>query len=532
MMIVDEARKPQVITRSIAPLSHAAHAEGICPSSWFEFVVVALQIVGEVDPAEMVGDPARPARSSNSSCTVVLRSRALITPKFLAEGEELVSISAMRFAAGLRRVLHRESGGTRRRSRSGYGCREDQCVSVARHASAADGVVDRAAERARSISESLRDDAASSCGWAASVSTNRDAPPGVPRCGGGLVAAIPTICRGRSGEPRRDELPARRMATATRSTTIMPRRATACSAAWRTSPSPAGLTHGMFGNSSTTSARSSPTLAMSPTPWSTLRPSGNHRLHHRARSFGDVHGLRHRGAATQAAEPVLHRQGHPGADPRVVSRTTRSPSGMKMLATRAVYANGSRSAVFHSAPTEEEAITCVIPLQRARPVGVRASRCSAKSGVRRLHPGATTTTLSVVRRSTGRRGRVFVHDDAGVAYDIYVKTASHSFNPSPVQRALRTSALLLGLCSRCGERDRRRRCAAVRETLGKMSAIEDTVGWCDQINALIWWPGWSASTAASCSAGLEDGAPELRIHRLAAHAVRRWRLPDAGRRVW
>src|SRR5256886_10052843 len=73
--------------------------------------------------------------------------------------------------------------------------------------------------------------------------------------------------------------------------------------------------------------------------------------------------------------------------------------------------------------------------------------------------------------------KVFVHDDALLARDIYIKTPSHCFgNHQSNVRYWSKMRLLLGLCSKVAQATGADQVPAVRETLGKMAAVESTIG--------------------------------------------------------
>ena len=132
--------------------------------------------------------------------------------------------------------------------------------------------------------------------------------------------------------------------------------------------------------------------------------------------------------------------------------------------------------------------------------------------------------------------KVFVHDDALLSRDIYIKTPSHCFgNHQSNVRYWSKMRLLLGLCSRIANATGADQVPAVRETLGKMAAIEATIGGLvnGQINAFESWPdGYVCFNRRFMYAGLRVVHAELQhVHRRAAHAVRRRRVPDAGRHL-
>ena len=86
--------------------------------------------------------------------------------------------------------------------------------------------------------------------------------------------------------------------------------------------------------------------------------------------------------------------------------------------------------------------------------------------------------------------KVFVHDDALLSRDIYIKTPSHCGNHQSNVRYWSKMRLLLGLCSRIAHATGADQVPAVRETLGKMAAVESTIGGLvhGQINAFESWP--------------------------------------------
>ena len=103
--------------------------------------------------------------------------------------------------------------------------------------------------------------------------------------------------------------------------------------------------------------------------------------------------------------------------------------------------------------------------------------------------------------------KVFVHDDALLSRDIYIKTASHCFgNHQSNVRYWSKMRLLLGLCSRIANATGADQVPAVREKLGEMAAIEATIGGLvnGQINAFESWPeGYVFFNRRFMYAGLE-----------------------------
>ena len=87
--------------------------------------------------------------------------------------------------------------------------------------------------------------------------------------------------------------------------------------------------------------------------------------------------------------------------------------------------------------------------------------------------------------------RVFVHDDTVLAREIYIKTLSHCFgNHQSNVRYWSKRRLLLGLCSKIAHATGADQTPGVRETLGKMSAVEGAIAGMvhGQINAYESWP--------------------------------------------
>jgi 4-hydroxyphenylacetate 3-monooxygenase len=88
--------------------------------------------------------------------------------------------------------------------------------------------------------------------------------------------------------------------------------------------------------------------------------------------------------------------------------------------------------------------------------------------------------------------RVFVHDDAVLAREIYVKTPSHCFgNHQSNVRYWSKMRLLLGLCAKIANATGADQVPAVKETLGRIAAQEAMIAGMvnGQINAFEEWPG-------------------------------------------
>jgi 4-hydroxyphenylacetate 3-monooxygenase len=172
-------------------------------------------------------------------------------------------------------------------------------------------------------------------------------------------------------------------------------------------------------------------------------------------------------------------------------------SGMKMLATGALYANeiwiGN---VIPLAPDQKkEAITCAVPcnasgltLWSRKPAMLGCSSEFDSPLAWRYDESDSMVLCDEVKVPWEK---VFVHDDAILSRDIYIKTPSHCFgNHQSNVRYWSKMRLLLGLCSRIAQATGADQVPAVRETLGKMAAVESTIGGMvhGQINAFESWP--------------------------------------------
>jgi 4-hydroxyphenylacetate 3-monooxygenase len=103
--------------------------------------------------------------------------------------------------------------------------------------------------------------------------------------------------------------------------------------------------------------------------------------------------------------------------------------------------------------------------------------------------------------------RVFVHDDAILSREIYIKTPSHCYgNHQSNVRYWSKMRLLLGLCNRIAEATGAAEVPAVREVLGHMSAVEGAIAGMvnGQINAYESWPeGYATFNRRMMYAALE-----------------------------
>ena len=138
-------------------------------------------------------------------------------------------------------------------------------------------------------------------------------------------------------------------------------------------------------------------------------------------------------------------------------------SGMKMLATGAVFANeiwiGN---VLPLAPDQKkQAITCAIPcnapglqLWSRQPMEMN---CTSEFDSPLSYSYDESDCMLLCDEVKVPWERVFIHDDALLSRNIYFKTPSHAFgNHQSNVRYWSKMQLLVGLCNKVAQRDRRR----------------------------------------------------------------------------
>jgi 4-hydroxyphenylacetate 3-monooxygenase len=173
-------------------------------------------------------------------------------------------------------------------------------------------------------------------------------------------------------------------------------------------------------------------------------------------------------------------------------------SGMKMLATGAVFANeiwiGN---VLPLAPDQKkQAITCSIPcnapglqLWSRQPMEMN---CTSQFDSPLSYKYDESDSMLLCDEVKVPWERVFIHDDALLSRNIYFKTPSHAFgNHQSNVRYWSKMQLIVGLCNRIAGATGADQVPAVRETLGMMSANEAMIAGMvnGQINAFEDWPG-------------------------------------------
>ena len=263
----------------------------------------------------------------------------------------------------------------------------------------------------------------------------------------------------------------------------------------------ADFTFGMFGRSPDHVASFVTGMALNPSalpaPYARADNLLNYYRHIRDHDIYVVYAV----ASPQAARnpEFYHKQSIPVPSLRVVREDDDGVviSGMKMLATGALYANelwiGN---VIPLAPDQKkEAITCALPcnapgltLWSRKPAAVGLTSEFDSPLAWRYDESDSMVMCDNVKVPWER---VILHDDALLSRDIYIKTPSHCFgNHQSNVRYWSKMRLLLGLCSRIAQATGADQVPAVRETLGKMAAVESTIGGLvhGQINACESWP--------------------------------------------
>jgi 4-hydroxyphenylacetate 3-monooxygenase len=172
-------------------------------------------------------------------------------------------------------------------------------------------------------------------------------------------------------------------------------------------------------------------------------------------------------------------------------------SGMKMLATGAVFADeiwiGN---LIPLAPDQlAEAITCAVPVN-ARGLSLWSRKpFEREAHVEFENPLAyrfdESDSMVMCDNVKVPWEKVFVHMDAVLARDIYIKTPAHCYgNHQSNVRFHEKMKLLVGLASRITQASGADQIPAVRETLGRLAALEATLGGmiAGQIHEAESWP--------------------------------------------
>jgi 4-hydroxyphenylacetate 3-monooxygenase len=213
-------------------------------------------------------------------------------------------------------------------------------------------------------------------------------------------------------------------------------------------------------------------------------------------------------------------------------------SGMKMLATGAVFADevwiGNLTAIDDK--RRSESITCALPIATpgvsfwAREPYERHARHEADYPLSFRFD--ETDTVLVCDRVKVPWERVFLHNNGAMSRRIYIETPANCYqNQQSNVRFWAKMGLIVGLASRMCQANGVDKIPAVRETLGRLAALEATIGGLvnGQIEACEQWPeGFVTPNRRIVYATLNwcQEHPH-RDHRCAAHAGRRGTAADA-----
>ena len=172
-------------------------------------------------------------------------------------------------------------------------------------------------------------------------------------------------------------------------------------------------------------------------------------------------------------------------------------SGMKMLATGAVFADevwiGNLTAIDDK--RQSESITAALPINTtgvsfwAREPYERHARHEADYPL--SYRFDETDTVLVCDRVTIPWSRVFLHNDGAMSRRIYIETPANCYqNQQSNIRFWAKMGLIVGLASRMCQANGIEKIPAVRETLGRLAALEATIAGLvnGQIEASEPWP--------------------------------------------
>lgn len=158
-------------------------------------------------------------------------------------------------------------------------------------------------------------------------------------------------------------------------------------------------------------------------------------------------------------------------------------SGMKMLATGAVLANeiwiGN---LIPLAPNQlAESVTCAVPVN-AKGLALWSRKPFARDAISEFETPLTwrfdeTDSMVMCDEVKVPWEKVFVHMDALLARDVYIKTPGHCYgNHQSNVRFHAKMQLIVGLASKIAHASGANEVPAVRETLGRFAALEAALG--------------------------------------------------------
>jgi 4-hydroxyphenylacetate 3-monooxygenase len=246
----------------------------------------------------------------------------------------------------------------------------------------------------------------------------------------------------------------------------------------------ADMSHGLLGRSPDHVSSFVTGMAMNPPVFGRFADNLVRYYEHMRRE--DVYGVYAVVPPQAARNPEFYvKQNLPVPTLRVVREDDRGVviSGMKMLATGAVFANeiwiGN---LIPLAPNQlPEAITCAVP------VNAPGLTLWSRKPFERHAPSEFDNPLAWRFDETDSMvmceevhvpwERVFVHMDAVLARDIYIKTPGHCYgNHQSNVRFHSKMKLIVGLASRIAHASGANEVPAVREVLGRFAALEATLG--------------------------------------------------------
>jgi 4-hydroxyphenylacetate 3-monooxygenase len=260
----------------------------------------------------------------------------------------------------------------------------------------------------------------------------------------------------------------------------------------------ADMTYGMFGRSP--DHVSSFVTGMITRPEVFGRFAGNIQAYHRHLRDTDAYAVYAIIAPQAGRQPEFYRERNlPMPTLQVVREDDDGVviSGMKMLATGAIFANEIWIGNIMPLTPDQAAqsITCSIPCN-AQGLSLWSRKPFERDAVQEFdNPLAyrfdESDSMVLCEDVKVPWERVFVHNDAALARKIYVETAGHCYgNHQSNVRFWAKMQLLVGLASRIAGSSGSGENPAVRETLGRLAALEATIGGMvmGQIQGAEAWP--------------------------------------------
>ena len=246
----------------------------------------------------------------------------------------------------------------------------------------------------------------------------------------------------------------------------------------------ATMSHGLLGRSPDHVSSFVTGMAMNPAVFGRLADNLQKYYEHMRRE--DVYGVYAVIPPQAARNPEFYvKQNLPIPTLRVVREDDDGVviSGMKMLATGAVLANeiwiGN---LIPLAPSQlPESITCVIPVN-APGVTLWSRKAFEREATSEFDSPLAwrfdeTDSMVMCENVKVPWERVFVHMDAVLARDIYIKTPGHCYgNHQSNVRFHAKMQLIVGLASRIAQASGAHEIPAVKEVLGRLAALEATLG--------------------------------------------------------